>query len=300
MKSDAVFKAVFNQLLETISQMRRGEPLPSETALSSALAVSRSTLRKALGALEERGIVRSLAGRRRVAKPNSLKWSFPKAETLPASAQVEQHFMEWMLRGDARPGQHINELELARQFGVGTTAVREFLNRFSRFGLIQKRPSSGWRFEGFTSEFGLELSEIRELFELRSALAMADLPPSSPIWSRLQVIEREHHSLLRTINRDFHDFSQLDDRFHRLINEAAPNRFIDDFYDVIAFIFHYHYQWNKVDEKARNRAAVLEHIDYIHALQSRDRRAVESACLRHLASARRTLALSIAAPPTGS
>lgn len=69
-----------------------------------------------------------------------------------------------------------------------------------------------------------------------------------------------HADLLEQIESRFHDFSGLDNRFHRLINEASPNRFIDDFYDIITFIFHYHYQWNKQDEKQRNQAAILEHV----------------------------------------
>ena len=92
------------------------------------------------------------------------------------SAQVEKRFMEWMLRDNARPGTAINELELARQFGVATTGIREFLNRFQRFGLIEKRPNAGWVFKGFTPGFALELFEIREMFELRSARAFAALP----------------------------------------------------------------------------------------------------------------------------
>ena len=46
---------------------------------------------------------------------------FPEAETVPTAAQVEKRFMEWMLRDNARPGTAINELDLARQFGVATT-----------------------------------------------------------------------------------------------------------------------------------------------------------------------------------
>ena len=68
-----------------------------------------------------------------------------------------------------------------------------------------------------------------------------------------------------------------------------PNRFIDDFYDVITLIFHYHYQWNKRDERQRNEVAIGEHLAYIDALLARDRRRVEQACRAHLASARHTL-----------
>ena len=84
--------------------------------------------------------------------------------------------MEWMLRDNTRPGTLINELDLARKFGVATTSIREFLNRFQRFGLIEKRPNAGWVLKGFTPDFALELFEIREMFELRSARAVAACP----------------------------------------------------------------------------------------------------------------------------
>jgi len=205
------------------------------------------------------------------------------------AAQVEKRFMEWMLRDNARPGTSINELELARQFGVATTGIREFLNRFQRFGLIEKRPNAGWAFKGFTATFALELCEIREAFELRSALAFVALPTTSPLWAQLDVLRQEHLSLLDEIEPRFHDFSDLDDRFHRLVSAAAPNRFIDGFYDIIALIFHYHYQWNKRDERQRNEAAIREHLAYIDALRSRSASAAELACRTHLASARKTL-----------
>jgi DNA-binding GntR family transcriptional regulator len=214
---------------------------------------------------------------------------FPEAETVPMAAQVETRFMEWMLRDNARPGTAINELELARQFGVATSGIREFLNRFQRFGLIEKRPSAGWVFKGFTADFALELFEIREMFELRSARAFVALHESSPLWQQIEALREEHLSLLREIEHRYHDFSDLDSRFHRLINSAAPNRFIDGFYDVITMIFHYHYQWNKHDERQRNEVAIREHLTYIEALLGRNVSIVELACRAHLSSAKETL-----------
>jgi DNA-binding GntR family transcriptional regulator len=54
-------------------------------------------------------------------------------------------------------------------------------------------------------------------------------------------------------------------------------------------IFHYHYQWNKRDERQRNEVAIREHVTYIEALLSRNRSMVELACRAHLTSARETL-----------
>ena len=107
------------------------------------------------------------------------------------------------------------------------------------------------------------------MFELRSARLFAELPEESPLWAHLETLKRQHIDLLDNIDLRYHDFSSLDNRFHRLVNESSPNRFIDDFSDIITFIFHYHYQWNKADEKERNKAAILEHLAYIEALQSR-------------------------------
>mgnify|MGYP001353849315 CR=1 FL=1 len=289
MKTDTVFKRAFNDALDLVARLSEGESLPSENALSAQLSVSRTTVRKVIAALEAGGIVTGDGRHRNVGAPGQAMIRFPLSETVPTAAQVEERFMEWMLRDNARPGTAINELELARKFGVATTGIREFLNRFQRFGLIERRPNAGWVFKGFTPSFSLELFEIREMFELRSARALAALPDTSPHWSELEALKREHVQLLDEIAVRYHDFSDLDSRFHRLISSAAPNRFIDSFYDIITVIFHYHYQWNKHDERQRNEVAIREHLAYIDALFSRDAARVELACRAHLASARETL-----------
>ena len=119
------------------------------------------------------------------------------------------------------------------------------------------------------------------------------LPDDHPAWIDLDAIEDEHRALLADIDTRFKDFSALDEKFHLLVHRASGNRFVVDFYDVIAFIFHYHYQWNKAFARARNERAILEHLDYIEALRARDPARVEAACRLHLNSARETLLQSV-------
>lgn len=294
MKTDSVFKKAFNDALDLVSKLRDRELLPSESALSGQLGVSRTTVRKVLSKLSERGVVAGSGAKRTVRLIGEEIHRFPEAETVSMSDQVERRFMEWMLRDNASPGTTINELDMARRFGVATTGIREFLNRFHRFGLIEKRPNAGWAFKGFTTNFALELFEIREMFELRSAKAFAALPDASPLWEQLEGLRRKHLILLGEIHDRYHDFSDLDSRFHRLVNSAIPNRFIDSFYDIITLIFHYHYQWNKQDERQRNEIAIQEHLTYIEALKGRNFSMVELACRAHLASAKETLVRSTA------
>jgi DNA-binding GntR family transcriptional regulator len=65
------------------------------------------------------------------------------------------------------PGEHINEVELARQLQVSRTPVREALNRLSSEGFTSMVPNRGF--------FGrlLDATEIYNLFEYRCALEQA-------------------------------------------------------------------------------------------------------------------------------
>jgi DNA-binding GntR family transcriptional regulator len=289
-KQNTVFKESYNQSLRLLETL---ETLPSETELGLALGVSRTTVRNVLRALQESGII-SMGERGKIVRRKPVKDDyFPEDETDSLSQIIERSFMKRILAGGSQPGMQINELELARDIGVGTSSVREFLIKFSRFGLIEKRKNSHWILKGFTRSFAMELFEIREVFELRSAAAFTKLAEDHPARKKLAELEAEHHALLRDIDTRYMEFSELDERFHRLIHSASHNRFVVDFYDIIAIVFHYHYQWNKVDARGRNARALEEHLAYIEALRSRDRTRVERACKAHLRSARETLLHSI-------
>ena len=293
MKSNAVFKRAYNQSLSLLETCDLAADIGSEPSWAQRLGVSRTTVRAVLQTLAAAKLIafdgrRKLLMRRPVASDR-----YPDGETRAVRDIVEKQFMQWILHGDCKPGQQINGLELARQFSVSTSAIRDYLSGFSQFGLLERRPNGSWMFRGVTEEFAEELFEVRVMFELRSAQRFVALRDDDPGWNMLARIQQEHLKLLNEAENRFTDFSELDERFHRLINDASRNRFIVGFYDVISMIFHYHYQWNKKGEKERNTAAIREHLAYIEALQSRDRNAATASCRAHMATARSTLLDSI-------
>ena len=289
-KQSNVYKDAYNRCLRLL---KSGQNLPSEPDIGALLGISRTTVRTILARMEEQGLLQWNKRTKVVLRDPVAADFFPDDETDSLSQIIERSFMRRLLAGGAQAGVQINELELAREIGVGTTSVREFLIRFSRFGLIEKRRNSHWVLKGFTRAFALELTEIREMFELRSAAAFADLAKDNSIWPQLDAIEAEHRDLIAAISTRYMEFSELDEKFHRLVHSASHNRFIVDFYDVIAMIFHYHYQWNKTNEINRNAVAAEEHLAYIAALKSGEQAKVDKACRRHLKSARETLLQSI-------
>lgn len=292
-KQNTVFKDAFNRCLAHLAET---STLPSELELGAVLGVSRTTVRAILVRLTELQLISWDKRAKAVLRKPRTDDYYPADETSSLSEIIERSFMRRILAGGAEPGMQINELELARDIGTGTTSVREFLIRFSRFGLIEKRPNSHWVLKGFTREFALELTEIREMFELRSAASFAALPEDHPAWRDLDIMEGLHHDMLADIDTRYREFSELDERFHLLVHRSSSNRFIIDFYDIITIVFHYHYQWNKANGRERNARALEEHLAYIAALKTRDAARVDAACRRHLRSARETLLQSIQQP----
>lgn len=293
MKPSTVFKRSYNRGLARLADFAIASDLGSEPSWSHALGVSRTTVRAMLARFATAGLI-AFDGRRKALLRHPVAADFyPEAETVEVGAIVEKRFMHWILQGDRRPGQPINVLELSRQFGASASAITQFLNRLQHYGLLERRQRGAWVLRGFTEDFAEELYEVRRMFELRSALRFITLADDEPAWDELERIKREHLTLLAEAETRYKDFSELDERLHRCINDASRNRFIVGFYDVISLIFHYHYQWNKRDERERNIVAIREHLAYIDALQSRNAGAVADSCNAHMDTARLTLLASI-------
>jgi DNA-binding GntR family transcriptional regulator len=290
MRSQSLFRRQFNAFLDHLDTIKPGERILSERATGRAIGTSRTTVRKCLAAACDMGLLTADGIVLRRARPSE---RYTERETAPPTVLVERAFLTWILQSDSGPGQAINALQLSRQFGVSTTTIREFLQSFRHFGLLDRQPGGRWVFRGVTAEFVNELSDIREIFEMRSVMRFIQLDEEHPGWAELRALRGEHVALLSTIETDYHRFSLLDERLHRLINSASGNRFVTEFYDVISLIFFYHYQWNKKDERSRNEAAVYQHLAYIDAIMMRDRHRVVETCTAHLEAARRTLFASL-------
>lgn len=293
MKTNALYKRTYNQCLGLLAGLSTGDVLASEPKLADALGVSRTTVRAILAQLTERGIVAKNGRTKQLLRKPKPDDALAGADLEPLSDMVERKFMAWMSGPEFSPGKPINGLDLARQFGVSSAAIRDCLNTFSHFGLLQRQSSGRWSALGLTVDFVAELFDMREVMELRAVEYFVALPANHAAWRALSALEKQHSLLLEDIEKRHRDFLELDDRFHRLVNSVAPNRFFSNIQGVMSMIFHYHYQWNKRDEKARNQVALQEHLVYISGLQSGDMAQAKEACRLHLHTARSTLLASL-------
>ena len=292
-RSPTIFKRSANLLLDHIaSAVAIGDLLPTEQQMSALVGGSRTAIRSALAYFDQQDLISDLKERRLLRKPLREDY-FDIADLQSGGERVRQVLMDRIYHSDLPPGAEFSEAELSRAAGVSTVSVREFLIEFSRYGLIEKKPHGGWRLCAFDQSFAMEVADVREMFELRAIERFGTLAPTDPAFATLDELIARHEQLGSVMPARHKDFPALDRDFHTFLIGLLDNRFAQGFYDIVSLVFHYHYQWDKGTEVARNQYAAHEHLGILRALVRRDIAGALDAMRVHLNSARSTLLQSI-------
>lgn len=136
-----------------------------------------------------------------------------------AGARVTERLREAVLDGRWQPGERLQPAQLAPEFGVSTTIIRETLTRLAGEGLVVVRPNRGF----FVQELSLrELSDITELrcaseaIAVRLAIERGDLAWEADLLAA-------HHRLARTPRRDAHHPEHISEEWasaHRAFHQT--------------------------------------------------------------------------------
>jgi len=125
--------------------------------------------------------------------------------------------------GDLAPGDRVVELQLAKQLGVGNTAVREALFELERAGLVTRIPNKGSFITKMTWEDAQQIFRVRkELESLAVELALERI--SAADLDKLQGFVNGMKSAAET--SDFERFYQNDIEFHRTLWGLSQNRYL--------------------------------------------------------------------------
>lgn len=130
------------------------------------------------------------------------------------------------------PGYVLREVELAAEFGVSRTPVREVLQRLAIGGLVEVRNGVG------TIVTRLDLDEIEDLYEMRLqvALLIGQLNPRLPSLGDLSLLE-DLRDRSRTLQEDFRleEYWMINHELHRLIAGLIGNRSLRELWDNLYF-----------------------------------------------------------------
>ena len=125
--------------------------------------------------------------------------------------------------GNLGPGDRLVELQLAKQLGVGNTAVREALFELERAGLVTRIPNKGSFITKMTLEDAQQIFRVRKVLEgLAVELAVEHL--SADDLNALQGFVDAMNASAET--SDIEHFYQNDLEFHRVLWRLSGNRYL--------------------------------------------------------------------------
>ena len=136
-----------------------------------------------------------------------------------AASEIRERILDLRLR----PGQRLDDIGIAAEIGLSRTPVREALFHLSSEGLVEVGPRGGFTVRG------LELMDIRELFEAHSVLArsVARLVAMRASESDLAALEDATEAVDRAVaSADPGAIASSNARLHQLEARVARNEYL--------------------------------------------------------------------------
>jgi DNA-binding GntR family transcriptional regulator len=204
---------------------------------------------------------------------------------LPSSELVYRRLKEQIISGEMAPGSRLIELNIAADFGVSRTPVREALKRLAAENLVLADPARGMIVHA------PDTGEIEDVFIVREALdglaarlAAHRITPSE--LARLRLIVDTMREAIKAERRE--QFLISNQRFHDVIYSAAGNpmlaRVASDLRDFVR-----RFTTLPFASPDRVEHVLSEHEQILAALEAHDPEAAEKASNAHLDAAREYL-----------
>jgi DNA-binding GntR family transcriptional regulator len=188
-----------------------------------------------------------------------------------------QQVREKIVSGEIKPGAILTEAELADEYGVSKTPVREALVLLGHEGFVESMPRIGHVVATFTVQDVLETFHLRSVLEAEAAGLAAERITEEGIAALLKNSREESGLSERADEESFYErANELNTEFHHVIARASGNRrlaelirrLMEDMRRMLAFDPRF------VEPR--------QHMEIIEALKQRDRAKAEQAMKRHV------------------
>lgn len=130
-----------------------------------------------------------------------------------------------------KPGARINIQELAEEFDVSPTPIKDVLKKLSQEGLVTTKSGKGYYVISLSPEKLNEIYDLRKMFESYSLkAAMKDIPIE-----KLYELKKEMENLKQETNKEKKStkFYQKDQMLHLEIIRNSNNKVMEEFYRQI-------------------------------------------------------------------
>jgi DNA-binding GntR family transcriptional regulator len=180
--------------------------------------------------------------------------------------------------GSLQPNERLVEANLAREFGLGRSAVRTALARLEQDGLVEREPHRGARVRLIDEREAVEILEARAVLEGLAARHAAQNATAADV-KRLRQILKEMRRLLNS--GDLLRASDENAVLHRTLLEIADHPTVMRLISMLKSQL-VRFQYRTIMLPGRTERSFEEHSAIIDAVAAGDPDAAEKAMRRHL------------------
>ena len=180
--------------------------------------------------------------------------------------------------GSLQPNERLVEANLARDFGLGRSAVRTALARLEQDGLVEREPHRGARVRLIGEREAVEILEARAVLEGVAARHAAQNAGAADV-KRLRQILREMRRLLNS--GDLLRASDENAVLHRTLLEIADHPTVMRLISMLKSQL-VRFQYRTIMLPGRTERSFEEHSAIVDAVAAGDPDAAEKAMRRHL------------------
>lgn len=213
---------------------------------------------------------------------------FPQIDKLLTADKVYKELKNAILKRTLAPGQKLNIFELAEQFNVSRTPVKEAFNRLHLEGLLVIKPRKGTYVAEMDIKKIMEVFDARQLFETWAA----QIGVMQATDEDIQVLRRLCHEMdvyYKAKTFDYISFNELDTQFHYHIVKMGNNQSILDLYKSLnAHQMTERAYYEIAYEKAKSTHD--QHHAIVEAFEKRDLSLVLSEIVNHIVTGKDMLA----------
>jgi DNA-binding GntR family transcriptional regulator len=217
--------------------------------------------------------------------PIRLAASESARDGLPSSERAYRGLRHQILIGRLSPGQRLVEMQLAAQFNVSRTPIREALKRLIAEGLVATNSRNALVVREFDETEVEDIYAIRESLDGLAARLAAERATEADL-ARLRLVMELMDESARAERSD--SVVHLNIKFHELLYAAGQNNRLASIGGSLQDAVQ-RYSSMVFSDHDRVRAVLAEHEAIMAAIESGDADAAEQAARRHLAAARANL-----------
>lgn len=210
-----------------------------------------------------------------------------KNRTVKPNANLHFEILRKIVTGEFQPGQRLVEEELALEFQVSRTPIREILIKLERDGVVLRLRNHGARVTAFTPD------DVEQIYEIRKALECLGVRNAAKNLKLIDLLEFERRMEESSMSKDAHFVQKelgLDFEFHKLIMSHSGNRRLATYLENLSMLVH-SLQLLSYRVEQHAKAVNDEHLAVVRALLRRDADLAERLLGEHIeASKRRALA----------